>query len=247
MVKSGYFISGIMIDITLTKDVTFEDPIVVEGFPGVGLVGHIAATYLVSQLNLPDLGYIRTDLIPQIAMVFNGQVMAPMRIYGDESLIVFVSDLAFSDDKTFYMAERLGEFMSEHNVSTSLSLAGIGIPEPKGNVFGVGSTPEMTQLITEKAIDVLPMGSISGGSGALLLECYRRGIPSMALLAETVGNRPDPRSASFLLERVSALIGREIDTESLIQEAEQLESTLSTLSRDVEKQSKKEEFDSMYM
>jgi predicted ATP-grasp superfamily ATP-dependent carboligase len=91
------------------------------------------------------------------------------------------------------------------------------------------------------------MGSISGGSGALLLECHRRGIPSMALLAETVGNRPDPRSASFLLERVSALIGREVDTSSLVQEADQLESTLATLSRDVEKQSKREEFDSMYM
>jgi uncharacterized protein len=236
-----------MIEIMLTKDVSFDNPAVIEGFPGVGLVGHIAATYLVNQLNLPEIGYIRTDLIPQIAMVFNGQVMAPMRIYGDESLIVFVSDLAFSDDKTYYMAERLGEFMSSNSVTSSLSLAGIGIPEPKGNVFGVGSTPEMTQRIAEAGIDILPMGSISGGSGALLLECHRRGIPSMALLAETVGNRPDPRSASFLLERVSALIGREVDTSSLVQEADQLESTLATLSRDVEKQSKREEFDSMYM
>ncbi len=236
-----------MIEITLTKDVSFDNPIVVEGFPGVGLVGHIAATYLVSQLNLPEIGYIRTDLIPQIAMVFNGQVMPPMRIYGDETLIVFISDLAFSDDKTFYMAEHLGEFMSANKVFTSLSLAGIGIPEPKGNVFGVGSTAGMIQRLEGAGIDILPMGSISGGSGALLLECFRREIPSIALLAETVGNRPDPRSASFLLERVSALIGREIDTSSLIQEATQLESTLSNLSRDVEKQSKREEFDSMYM
>lgn len=231
----------------LTKDVSFDNPVVVEGFPGVGLVGHIAATYLVSQLNLPEIGYIRTDLIPQIAMVFKGQVMAPMRIYGDETLIVFISDIAFSDDKTFYMAEHLGEFMSTNKISISLSLAGIGIPEPKGNVFGVGSTSDMVQRIEGAGIDILPMGSISGGSGALLLECFGKGIPSIALLAETVGNRPDPRSASLLLERVSALIGREVDTSSLITEATHLESTLSNLSKDVEKQSKREEFDSMYM
>ena len=238
---------GTMIEIVLTKEVSFRNPTVVEGFPGVALVGHIAATYLVSELKLPELGYIRTDLIPPIAMVFSGRVLTPMRIYGDETLIVFVSDLAFSDDKTFYMAEGLGAFMEKHSVQTSISLAGIGLSEPTGEVFGVSTTEEAFIRLQEAEVEILPMGSISGGSGALLLECYRRNISSLALLAETVGNRPDPRAASMLLEKVASLIGREINTESLINEAVQLESTLAYLSKDVEKQSKKEEFDSMYI
>ncbi|HPR42051.1 MAG TPA: proteasome assembly chaperone family protein [Candidatus Methanofastidiosa archaeon] len=226
-----------MIDIVMDKDVSFKNPIVIEGFPGVGLVGHIAATYLVSALNIPEVGYIRTDLLPQISMIMNGKVIPPVRIYGNENLIVFISDLAFPDDKTFDMADKLGEFMKKNNVRTSLSLAGIGINTPSGKVYGVGSNDTMLSKLNEIGVETLNMGSISGGSGALLLECYRQGIPSVALLAETTGMRPDPRAASYLLEFISKIIDKNIDTQPLIKEAEQIESTLSDLSKDVVKKS----------
>ncbi|HHN81474.1 MAG TPA: proteasome assembly chaperone family protein [Methanomicrobia archaeon] len=236
-----------MIDIIVQKDVSFKNPIVIEGFPGVGLVGHIAATYLVNELEVPEIGYIRTDMLPQISMVFGGKVLPPVRIYGNEGLIVFVSDLAFPDNKTFYMADSLGSFMKDLGVSMSISLAGIGSNSPSGAVYGVGSNDEMLQTLKDNNVEVLPMGSISGGSGALLLECYRQSIPSLALLAETYGNRPDPRSASDLLDIIGRLIDRKINTESLIKEAEQLEATLAELSKDVEKQSKSEDFSTMYI
>jgi len=222
-----------MIDIVLKKEIEFKEPIVIEGFPGVGLVGHIAATYLVSALDVPELGYIRTDLLPQISMVMNGKVIPPIRIYGNEELIIFISDLAFPDDKTYDMADKLGEFMKNNNVRTSVSLAGIGINTPSGKVYGVGSNDEMLKKLQELGIEPLNMGSISGGSGALLLECYRQGISSVALLAETQGNRPDPRAASYMLDYISKLINKKIDTNPLIKEAEQIESTLSNLSKDV--------------
>ncbi|MBN1785720.1 MAG: proteasome assembly chaperone family protein [Candidatus Methanofastidiosa archaeon] len=238
-----------MIDIILEKDVKFKNPTVIEGFPGVGLVGHIAATYLVSALNIPELGYIRTDLLPQVTMVMNGMVIPPIRIYGNEDLIVFISDLVFPDDKTFYMAEKLGEFMKEKDVKTSISLAGIGISSLSGKVYGVGSDEETLNILKGLEVDILNMGSISGGSGALLLECFRQGISSMALLAETQGNRPDPRAASNLLTYISKYIGKSIDVEPLIKEAEQIEATLSNLSKDVYQSSEKkhDDRDTMYI
>jgi uncharacterized protein len=105
----------------------------------------------------------------------------------------------------------------------------------------------MLQTLKDNEIEMLPMGSISGGSGALLLECYRQSIPSIALLAETYGNRPDPRSASGLLDVIGRILNKEINTESLIKEAEQLEATLAELSKDVEKQTKSEDYSSMYI
>ncbi|MHC1598013.1 MAG: proteasome assembly chaperone family protein [Candidatus Methanofastidiosia archaeon] len=236
-----------MIDIVLKEEIKFKDPIVIEGFPGVGLVGHIAATYLVSELKIPQIGFIRTDLLPQVSMVFNGKVVPPARIYGNEKLIVFISDLAFPDIKTYPMAMALGDFMKKHNVSKSISLAGIGTSAPTGKIFGVGSSEDILLNLSKIGIEILPMGSISGGSGALLLECHHKDIPSIALLAETYGNRPDPRSASGLLNIIGKLINKKIDTKMLIKEAEQLESALSKLSKDVENQTKRDEFDAMYM
>jgi uncharacterized protein len=201
----------------------------------------------VNELEIPEIGYIRTDMLPQISMVFSGKVLPPVRIYGNEELVVFVSDLAFPDSNTFHMADKLGSFMKEHDVSMSISLAGIGSNSPSGTIYGVGTSDEMLQTLKDNEIEMLPMGSISGGSGALLLECYRQSIPSIALLAETYGNRPDPRSASGLLDVIGRILNKEINTESLIKEAEQLEATLAELSKDVEKQTKSEDYSSMYI
>ncbi|MHC1604679.1 MAG: proteasome assembly chaperone family protein [Candidatus Methanofastidiosia archaeon] len=236
-----------MIEIVLKKDIEFKEAIAVEGFPGVGLVGHIAATYLVSALKVPEIGYIRTDMLPPISMILNGKVIPPVRIYGKEDIVVFVSDLAFPEEKTFYMAEKLGEFMEHNDIVKSISLAGIGTGASTENVFGVGSNKDVIKQLKELGIDILPMGSISGGSGALLLECLRKDIPSLALLAETFGNRPDPRAASEMLKRISKLIDKKIDVKPLIEEAKRIEANLKALSRDVEKQTKKEKFDTMYM
>jgi len=236
-----------MIELVLKDGLEFKNPIVIEGFPGVGLVGHIAATYLVNELDMPEIGFIKTDMIPQIAMILNGKVLPPVRIYGTEELVVFVSDLAFPDEKTYHMATAIGGFMKDVNVSTSISLAGIGLANPTGKVFGVGSDDTMLSKLTNADVEVLSMGSISGGSGALLLECAHQNIPSLALLVETYGNRPDPRGASLMLEKIGNLIDKKFNTEPLLQEAEQIESTLTNLSNDVEKQSTTDKFDTMYI
>ena len=48
-----------------------KHPTLVEGFPGLGLVGTISASYLIEKLKMEPLGYITSDQFPPLAAVHN--------------------------------------------------------------------------------------------------------------------------------------------------------------------------------
>ena len=54
-----------------------KSPVLVEGFPGLGLVGTISASYLIEKLKMEPLGYIISEKFPPIAAVHNYRPLHP--------------------------------------------------------------------------------------------------------------------------------------------------------------------------
>ncbi len=64
------------------------------GLPDVGLVGLIATSYIISELNLEEIAYMDSDLLPPVVVLHKGLPHAPLRIYGNQNLIAVISELA---------------------------------------------------------------------------------------------------------------------------------------------------------
>ena len=47
------------------------------GLPDVGLVGLIATSYLISELNLEEIAYMDSDLLPPVVVLHKGVSHAP--------------------------------------------------------------------------------------------------------------------------------------------------------------------------
>ena len=73
-----------MIEIKLFKEQNLKGYSLIEGFPGIGLVGPMAASYMIEKLGMEYVGYIASDLFPPIAVVHDGQPMHTARIYADK-------------------------------------------------------------------------------------------------------------------------------------------------------------------
>ena len=68
-----------------------KNPIIIEGFPGFGLVGTIATEYLIKHLDAKQIGFIRLEEIPPVIAVHNGQAVEPLGIfYSKEKNIVIM-------------------------------------------------------------------------------------------------------------------------------------------------------------
>lgn len=219
----------------ITKPVKSKNPVLIEGFPGIGLVGNIASQHLIEEMDMEYIGSIDSRYFPSIAVLYEGLINMPVRIYESEehNLIVVISDIPISHSVSYDVSNALVDWAESINVREITSIAGIAIMDGPQKVFGAATTSEMLDKIKEK-VEVFQMGTISGISGSVMSECLLREIPALSLLGATKTQNPDPRAASAVIEVLNGLYGLSVDTERLIKQAERIEVELQKLAEDVQ-------------
>jgi uncharacterized protein len=215
-----------------SKPLSGENPLVLMGFPGSGLVGSIALQYLVEQMEFEQIGNITSKYFPPVAMMAKGVINVPVRIYEKAETAAIVADIPIHPMICYEVANGIIDWLARYPVKEVITIAGIVTNEPEKRVFGVATHEEMLERIRDETV-ILPMGSISGIAGSILTECKIRNIPGYGFLGETV-NTPDPRSAAATLKVLKTLYGLDIDIEPLLEQAAEIEATMHKLAEDVQ-------------
>src|SRR5579863_754358 len=86
-----------------TRDESLQGAMMVVGFPTHGLVGSVAASYLVHTLDMTSVAYMVSESFPPTVIMEEGVVSAPVRFYASkvvcgvdrscEQLVVAISDI----------------------------------------------------------------------------------------------------------------------------------------------------------
>lgn len=232
-----------MAEIIEKKEVNFEGGTAIEAFPGVGLVGHIAGSYLISALDMEMIGYISSNKLPPLSIVYEGTIIPPIRIYHHDSTILFIADVPLEPDAVHEITQEIAQFMHRKKIGKSVSLAGIGTGKQGEKVYVAATEKE---LLKDEPLEVLKIGSIMGASGSLLLECQRLKVPGIGLLAETIGNVPDPRASAMLVREIARILDLTIDVSPLLEEAEAVEERYEQMLEEMQRKEEAGEYVPMY-
>lgn len=217
-----------MAQVTVHTDLEMESPTLVEGLPGAGLVGKIAADHLVESLDMDYVASCYCEGLPQVA-AYRGnssEVRPPVRIYGDRErdLLVLQSDIPVSPSKASAFANCLTSWFESNDVFP-LFLSGLpqekeGAPE----VYGIATGDATNQLDEAGIVPPRDAGLVTGPTGALIHEAGAQDIDSVGLIAETEAQFPDPEAArSVLTHGIEPLTGIEVETESLVERADEIQ------------------------
>jgi len=219
----------------ITRSVQSKNPVLIEGFPGIGLVGNIASQHMIDELNMEHIGSINSRYFPSIAVLYEGLINMPVRIYEnlEHNLIIVISDIPISHAISYDVSNALVDWAKSINVKEFVSIAGIAVIDNRDKVFGAATTTEILEKIRDK-VGVSKMGTISGISGSVMSECLLRGILALSLLGATMTQNPDSRAASHVIEVLNELYGLSLNTQELIEQAEQIEIELKRLADDVQ-------------
>ena len=217
-----------MARIDVQSDTELDSPTMVEGLPGLGLVGKIAGDHLVSSLDLDYYAGVRCEGIPQVSVyrADSSELMPPVRLYAndDGSFVVLQSDVPVSPQAAEGFAECVTSWVRENDV-TPLYVS--GLPSEKEadvpDLYGV-ATGDGIDLLDEAGIVPPPEGGlVTGPTGALLSEAGEQGVTSVGLIAEASRQFPDPEAARSVLEYgVEPLADVEVDTDDLVDQAEDI-------------------------
>ncbi len=218
----------------ITKPLSLENPIIVEGFPGIGLVGNIASQHLIDELEMEYLGSVESKYFPPIAVLFNGIINMPVRIYEskEHNILTIISDIPIHPTISYEVSKVLMDWAQSVNVKEIVSIAGIATMSSEEKVFGAATNDDMLNKIKDH-VEIFQVGTISGISGSVMTECFMRNVPAISLLGETNSPNPDPRAAASVIKVLNIIYDLPIDTDNLMEQAEQIEIELQKLAEQV--------------
>jgi uncharacterized protein len=204
-------------------------PNVLLAVPEAGLVGTIACSYLRDQLNLPELGYIESELLTPVVVVHESKPKHAIRIFGKDDLVVVMSEVPLHPRLSLELASEVAKWAKSKNSKlligiTSLPYEGEGEREEdrKPNVFVLPS--EDTVVATMKQIGAVPFeeGMLMGTYAALLKHSIRLQQPNLTLMAEAYRQFPDPGAAAAVLQVANKILKVNVDVGNLIKESEEV-------------------------
>lgn len=224
-----------MIETTIIEieKVKMKDPILIEGLPGIGLVGKIAADHMIAELKATQVAQLVSPHFPhQVIMQKNGVMrMIKNRFYHvkgkKNDLLILVGDVqAVTSEAQYEVTGKMLDYCQKKGVKLTITLGGYGTGKVHATprVFGIVSNKPMVE--TYKKYGVIfgeSKGSIIGAAGLLLGMGKIRKMPGICLMGETHGGFVDPKSAQSVLEMLGKILGIKIDAKKLDQRAKESE------------------------
>ncbi len=206
-----------------------KNPILVEGLPGLGMVGRIATRYLIKQLKAQKLARLYSPHFPHYVLVnkkggvrlLGGEFHFWKNDIGENDLIFFTGDSqAQTIEGQYDVASHILSFAERNNVKTIVTIGGYRKEvEGKPKVVAVATNTELLKKALESKAVASPAGNPIVGTAGLLLGLARfRKINAVCLLGETRGYLPDPRAAKSALEVLQRMLMIKIDLGGLDEE-----------------------------
>ncbi len=237
-----------------------KDPILVEGLPGVGNVGKLAAEHLVDQLKAVKFADIYSKYFPPQVLVndsgtirlVSNEMFYVRRPESVNDIVILIGDYqGLTPDGQYELSDKTLKMAQELGVKRIFTLGGYGLGKmiEKPRVLGAATEPELVEEMKTHGVTFSkgePGSGIVGASGLLLGLGSLYGMKSVCLMGETSGYFVDPKGAQAVLEVLAKILGVKIDFTELESKAEQIDMITSKL-KEVEPQAEPKREDLGYI
>ena len=231
------------IEIESVAEPELHEPVLIEGLPGVGHVGKLAAEQLVEELDGELVRQVYADEFPPQVTVDDEGVadltcaeFHAIETEGDGSdLLVLTGDhQAASNAGHYKLTTAFLDAAESLGVETAYALGGVPTGEliDEYTVLGAVSDAELKPPLEDAGVEFRsdePAGGIVGVSGLVLGLGDRRGMDATCLMGETSGYLVDPKSAQAVLEVLQSVLGFEVDFSTLEDRAEEMEEVVGKI------------------
>ena len=226
-------------EIKIFKKPRLKNPVLIEGLPGVGNVGRIAAGYLIEELKAEKFAeLISSHFMPLVLVREDGtsHLLRNEFFYwkakkkNQRDLIILIGDSQSVDPEGHYeIVHEILKFAKKLKVKEIITLGGLSIgervEEPK--VIAVANSPSVVKKYKKYGIyfdNGRRVSTIVGAAGLLIGLGRYYGIEGLCLLGETMGVPllPDHKSAEAVLRVVNKILNLKIDLSKLEEKVEKM-------------------------
>ena len=229
-----------------TRDVEMNSPVIFAGFVGAGLVGPVAINHIIKELEMDEVGVIRSKHLPPSTVFMRGRLRHPFRFYANKkgTICAIICEVTLRMDGLYSMISAILDWAALKGSKEIVILDGVASEEHDNKAY-CAAEDDLIRTMAAKDISMIPQGFITGMPGGILNECLVREIQGIALLARANSMEPDSAAAATLVEALGRFYEMDIDTAGLREEDERIQSEFNELSDRYVKHRK--EITGMYM
>lgn len=240
--------------------IRLNNPILIAGFPGPGLVGSISTSHIIEQLHMHQIACVESEFIVPGVIYIAGKIRHPFRLYSNQegNVCVLVCEAPIMIQGIHSVLDTVVKWAKENEVREVMVLEGIpveGIPdssrkpmilssairEDNNDSFYKDDTGEKKDFSSSSPSNTTFIAGISGG---LLSSCLSNGIACKALLIPASSGIPDPEGAAILIESISNITDNDslkrIDAKQLREKGANLKRQMTETIRAVREQQSRE-------
>ncbi|ELZ14694.1 hypothetical protein C477_19974 [Haloterrigena salina JCM 13891] len=244
------------LEIDAVAEVELDDPVLVEGLPGVGHVGSLAVEHLLEELEADSTLVRRVysqEFPPQVSVEDGVADLTCAEIHavtvpdGRDLLLLTGDHQAQTNDGHYILTDAFLDIAEEFGASELYALGGVPTGEliEEYAVVGAVSNESLLEELEDVGVEFRedePAGGIVGVSGLLLGLGGRRGFDGACLMGETSGYLVDPKSARAVLEVLEETLGFDLEYESLDERADEMEEVIGKI-QEMEQQQQQQQMD----
>ena len=216
-----------------------KSPIVISGFPGVGMVGAIAAEFLIQHLVTEKIGKVILDKSPALVAIHEGKLIEPFSVYYSKkhNIAVIHSILAVPGTE-WQAAEALLKICASLKAKELISVEGVassgtadGEAQDRGSseskIFYYTTSEAKGKALAKQKMESLKEGVIMGPTSAVLIKTTK--LPVTCFFAQTYDQLPDSNAAAQVIRALDGYLGLKVDYKPLLKLAAKFEEKLRTI------------------
>ena len=195
-----------------------EKPIFVEGLPGFGNVGKIAAHLLIESTHAKVFAELYSPSFPDYVIVNRDGTCRPPRyeFYAasteKKQFIILTGDSQPSLDDLlahYDLCDEILDFAEKYGCKFIVTMGGLPTPQSGGKVYVAATSEKLALENADKGALIYGKGRIMGATGLLLGLAKNRGWEGICLLGATTGLRADREVALSVFKFLMKTLGQD--------------------------------------
>jgi len=230
-----------------------NDPILIEGLPGIGFVANIAALHLIKELKAKKFAQVFSSSFQDFAITTeDGGALSPInelyyakREDGGRDLIIWYGNTqALTTVGQYELVGKVLDIAIEVGCRFVISIGGFKKEEvqPIPAIYSTATDLETMQQALDLGTKVM-VGHVFGIAGLSVGLARLRDLKGFSLLVDTLGLNPDVNAARYALITLGKYLNLNIDLTGLEASGEEIKKMLESFGiiRSITEEKKKEE------
>jgi uncharacterized protein (TIGR00162 family) len=239
--------------IDISEKPNLNDPVLIEGLPGIGFVANIAALHLIKEYKAKRFAQIFSSSFQDFAVTTeNGGSLSPInelyyikREEGQRDLIIWYGNTqALTTVGQYELVGKVLDIAAELGCKFVVSIGGFKKDESQAvpGIYSTATDLETMQQVLDLGTKVM-VGHVFGIAGLSVGLARIRDMKGFSLLVDTPGMNPDVNAARYALITLGKYLNMNIDLTKIEQSGEEIKKMLESFGiiRSITEEKKKEE------